>query len=459
MDRKGYRLGLNLKTLGVTFLIALLVVGATALTSRAFERLHAMVEQLATVQMESLMNSVRIAQQAESLITLVMMLSIAETQNDRRTAIVELNDRSHWIGQMLDELSAQLVDESMLNRIQRLHLELDSNNQHLDALVRERLRQPFEADQALHLSQVTQHSQDLAGEMVVLTGHLAAQVRLQISHQSGALQTEIKKHQQNLIVLAVFIVVFALLAGIYFDVTVVRRILRMKHAVERPEISVNDFERHGYDEIARLSKTVVSFIERIQQQEAYMKKVNVELSFLAERDALTGLANRRHFQIAAKHLLRQTHLNVCVALCDIDFFKEVNDKRGHLAGDEALKALANLLTCGLRESDIIARFGGEEFAILFVVQSATEAFSVIDKLRLQIASTPLSIENQPELGLTCSFGLSLIEDLPLPPDVSDEHLESILNQALIAADKVLYDAKYLGRNRVCIVADPVSAKG
>lgn len=459
MGVKGYRLGLNAKTLGVTFLIVLLVVGATSLTAKAFDRLYLIVDQLASVQMELLMNSVRIAQQAESLISLGIMLSTAETQHDRRTALIELNDRTTWIKQMTGDLTNQLVDEEILLRITELQYELDLNIRLLNHLVRERISQRIEPNELERLKLLSSENRELAGEIVVLTGHIAAQVRLQINTQSQVLQAEIKEHQQNLIVLAVFIVIFALLAGIYFDMMVVRRILRMKSSVERSEINVNDFERHGNDEIAILSKTVVSFIQRIQQQEAEMQKVNQELCFLAEHDPLTGLANRRHFEAAAKRLLRQAHLPVCVALCDIDHFKEVNDQRGHVIGDHALKSLAYTLTSGLRETDIIARFGGEEFAAIFCTHSVEDAVYVFEKLKERIESTPIEIDGQPVVWLTCSFGIAMVVDLPVSAESTDEAIVRILDQALNAADQALYDAKSFGRNRVCTALEPISAKG
>lgn len=457
MGVKGYRLGLNAKTLGVTFIIALLVVGATAFTARAFERLHEMVEQLSQVEMESLMNSVRIVQQAESLIGLGLMLSTAESQQDRRRALIELNDRTTWVRQMTSDLPSTHVDTEMLMRIRDLQHELDLNIRILNHLVSERIYGRLGKAELDQLKDMSIQNREVAGEISVLMGYIAARVRLQINSQSQDLQQQIRVHQQNLIALAIFIVVFALIAGVYFDMTVVRRILRMQKAVERTTVSLNDFETRGNDEIAKLSKAVVSFIKRIQQQEEHMLSVNQELSFLAEHDSLTGLANRRHFHAAAKRLLRQTHLPVCVALCDIDHFKEVNDQRGHAVGDVALQSLAVSLTKGLRETDILARFGGEEFAAIFTVQSIDDAFKIFEKIRIKIESTPIEISGQPVIWLTCSFGISIVDGLPLPVQMPEEKIEALLDRALLEADKALYDAKSLGRNLVCTALEPVYA--
>lgn len=457
MGVKKYRLGLNAKTLGISFVIALLVVSATVLTARAFERLHNLVDQLTRVEVENLMASVRIAQQAESLISLGLVLSTAQTQHERRSALVELNDRTTWIGQMSADVSMTHLEPEMLKRIDEIQRELDVNIRLLNHLVRERIEGRSGAGELEQLREVSQQNRQLAGEMSVLMGYFAAQVRLQITSQSDDLQQQIKNHQHKLMVLAVFIVIFALIAGVYFDMTVVRRILRMQRAVSKPVVNPHDFEQQGQDEIGLLSQNVVNFVERIRQQEAHMKKINEELSFLAEHDSLTGLANRRHFHAAARRLLRQSHLSVCVAIGDIDHFKEINDQRGHAVGDIALKSLADVLTNGLRETDTLARFGGEEFAAIFSVQCMGDALKIFDNLRQTIENQPVEIPDQPKIWLTCSFGLSIIEDMPMIVNASEDKTDAVLNAALLAADEALYEAKTSGRNRICVASSPVSA--
>lgn len=456
MSSKGYRPGLNAKTLGITFLIALLVVGATALTARAFERLHEKVEQLSQVEMENLMNSVRIVQQAESLIGLGLMLSVAETQNDRRRALVELNDRTTWVRQMTEDLSKQQIDAEILHRVAEVQQELELNTRILNHLVRERINGRLGLSELENLTNVAEKNRELAGEIAVLIGYVAAIVRSDINAQSMTLQRQIKEHQQNLIALAVFIVLFALFAGIYFHITVVRRILRMQQSVEKTPVILSDFEQHGHDEIARLSQTMARYIRRIQKQEAHMKHVNQELSFLAEHDSLTGLANRRHYHAAAKRLLRQSHLPICVALCDVDHFKEVNDQRGHATGDLVLQSIANLLSQGLRETDVLSRYGGEEFATIFTIQSKQDADVIFEKLRSVVESTPIEISGQPVVWLTCSFGFAVIEGLPLSSNLTDESIKELLDYALLTADEALYEAKSMGRNRVCSTEAPIT---
>lgn len=458
MGVKGYRLGLNAKTLGITFLIALLVVGATALTARALERLHALVEQISQVEMENLMTSVRVVQQAESLISLGLMLYAAETQNERRRALVELTDRTVWIRHMTAEVSAVGNHAEMLQRVDEIQQQLDLNIRQLNHLVRDRINQRIDADGQEELRLLAAQNRELAGELSVLMGYFATQVRLQMTQQSQHLQQEIRLHQQNLVALALFILLFAVLAGAYFDLTVVRRILKMQRAVSKPVVSVQDFEQRGTDEIAQLSQTVRSYIERIQQQEAHMQCINQELSFLAEHDPLTGLANRRHFHAAARRLLRQSSLPLCVALCDIDHFKHVNDQKGHAVGDVALKYLAEQLADGLRETDVLARLGGEEFAAILPVQSLDDAERLFNKLRHSLEVNPLCLPDGETVQLTCSFGLALVESTPLALEASDDFAEAVLDAALLEADQALYRAKAQGRNCVCVAKTAIQAK-
>ena len=157
----------------------------------------------------------------------------------------------------------------------------------------------------------------------------------------------------------------------------------------------------------------------------------------ARLDALTGLLNRGTFDDSAGKYLdslngrkRQTTLIVL----DIDHFKQVNDTFGHDIGDLALKHCAKVLKRGIKGSDLCARYGGEEFAILLPDTSLHDGCIVAEKLRLRLASEPVSVAGQ-SLVLTASFGVA----------EADCSLEDVYKRA----DKALYSAKRGGRNRVC----------
>lgn len=126
---------------------------------------------------------------------------------------------------------------------------------------------------------------------------------------------------------------------------------------------------------------------------------------------------------------------LCLAVADIDFFKNINDSYGHLAGDKVLKIIARELVSRLREKDFIGRYGGEEFVIIMPDTRPADAEHVLNKLRLAIAAIPFHFEER-QIQITISFGVveALREDSP----------ETIFDRA----DKALYKAKENGRNRV-----------
>lgn len=162
------------------------------------------------------------------------------------------------------------------------------------------------------------------------------------------------------------------------------------------------------------------------------------MSELAIRDSLTGLYNRRYLdQRLAEEFARARRYKhpLSVALCDIDYFKSVNDRFSHAIGDETLKKIAQLLVQHTRSVDTVARYGGEEFVIILSETLRHDALKVCRNL-CQIIERYTWSDLHPELRITVSIGLC--DDLSL-----DNH-EKMLHQA----DKKLYEAKHQGKNQV-----------
>jgi diguanylate cyclase (GGDEF)-like protein len=170
-----------------------------------------------------------------------------------------------------------------------------------------------------------------------------------------------------------------------------------------------------------------------------------ELRDRAETDALTGLANRRTLDERLDEELDRarrhgTHLSL--VLLDIDDFKQVNDRFGHQAGDEVLRAIAPVFAGTLRELDLAARFGGEEFAVVLPGTTVAGGRSVAELIRKAFAQITVDSASGERIRVTASFGVA---EYPTCPSVA----------ALIAkADAALYEAKRAGKNRV--VADDVA---
>ena len=160
---------------------------------------------------------------------------------------------------------------------------------------------------------------------------------------------------------------------------------------------------------------------------------------IAVRDQLTGLYNRRGFgeQAAMAYAnARRSEQSVSVIAADIDHFKSVNDEFGHSIGDRALQHFANLLNEDRRTEDIVARIGGEEFALVLPRTSIREATAVADRLCVRMASSPLVCDGQ-QIVMTASFGVATIADK-----------DTCLTDVVIKADRALYRSKRAGRNRV-----------
>lgn len=163
---------------------------------------------------------------------------------------------------------------------------------------------------------------------------------------------------------------------------------------------------------------------------------------LAMNDQLTGILNRRGFFEASADRLAQLSGKSCeiaIALFDIDFFKAINDKYGHPAGDQVIAKFAERAAGIIRESDILARIGGEEFALLLPDATINDARLVVDRIRAAFGDAPILHDNV-EITATASAGISI------------SHVRgAVLDRLMSAADSALYAAKKAGRNRTSIL--------
>lgn len=171
------------------------------------------------------------------------------------------------------------------------------------------------------------------------------------------------------------------------------------------------------------------------------KKLQEELRQQATTDELTKVSNRRHFiEIANSEIKRAIRLKrmPALALVDIDHFKQINDTYGHAAGDQALVAFSQLCQKQIREIDVFARFGGDEFVLLFPETSQEQAFEIVERIRLALTSKPLELGDH-QVPITLSCGIASMGD-------DQTSFDTLLNRA----DQALYRAKEAGRNRVII---------
>ncbi len=187
----------------------------------------------------------------------------------------------------------------------------------------------------------------------------------------------------------------------------------------------------------RVGKTVLKFLDAGNPEAGYL----AELHDHAVRDGLTGLYNRRHATaVLAEEFGRSQRVagaNLVLAIIDIDWFKQINDRIGHLAGDAVLSQLAQVLSDALRSGDTLARIGGEEFALIMPDTSLIEAHQACDRLRQMVAGHEFRIESGERIDVTVSIGLA-----EAAGEMDD------YRKLLGEADRHLYDAKTGGRNSV-----------
>ncbi|MCG6121811.1 MAG: GGDEF domain-containing protein [Microvirga sp.] len=165
------------------------------------------------------------------------------------------------------------------------------------------------------------------------------------------------------------------------------------------------------------------------------------LRHVATHDSLTGLKNRGAFEAAALHRIERRSGRFAVALIDIDHFKRINDRFGHAAGDAALRACAETCRREIRATDVIARVGGEEFAVILDDVSLEDAAATIERVRAAVAAHVIAIDDR-QVTLTVSAGLRQVDHAA---EASDAITLDVLMRAV---DDSLYEAKRNGRNRI-----------
>jgi len=206
-----------------------------------------------------------------------------------------------------------------------------------------------------------------------------------------------------------------------------------------------DFITHTYTDDVKyrftgsiLFVTALGYLMEMSRMEAQRKsdQANNVLKMMAHRDELTGLYNRRGIKECNElevFLHGKPTPEMTLAVCDVDFFKGINDKYGHDIGDAVLRLVAEHLKSSIRETDLVGRWGGEEFIILFPCTTLEEGYHLVERLRQTIAETHFDIAGE-KIALSVSTGLS------------STRYYNKWDDLIKSADKHLYRAKTSGRN-------------
>lgn len=216
--------------------------------------------------------------------------------------------------------------------------------------------------------------------------------------------------------------------------------LAMNHSMDDLLGVLSDFQDQVKTSLSGMHQRQAELTQQLTELQADNRKlieqVNQERE-LSLRDPLTQLPNRQGFDARlAEEIARSDRYQqpCCVALIDIDLFKTINDQYGHLAGDKVLKVLAKEMRSQLRQSDYLARFGGEEFVLLLPQTPIESGMQALEKMRLHISQCPFNFQGKP-VQITFSAGVSAYR--------KGESAEQWLHRA----DEALYASKGAGRNK------------
>ena len=199
----------------------------------------------------------------------------------------------------------------------------------------------------------------------------------------------------------------------------------------------------------RLQKASDDLEKEVMNRTSELKKANDNLEQLSITDGLSGLYNYRYLIHSIESELRRAiryHRTIALLLMDIDYFKNLNDSYGHRCGDYVIKTVGKLLKSNVRATDVVARYGGDELAVMLIETNAKSALEVAEKLKLEIGSHVFQWQTK-ELSVKVSIGLATA---PAPGIQEASHLVE-------AADRALYQAKRAGRNTVVVFGQEETA--
>ena len=224
------------------------------------------------------------------------------------------------------------------------------------------------------------------------------------------------------------------------------RLKELSHLVDERTVEL----QRANQQLTQINGTLMRTVADLEAAQAEILRQNGELERLASRDPLTGCLNRRAFYSLFEKAFtesREHGSELCCLMVDIDHFKRVNDQFGHAVGDQAIQAVAYCLSAGLRLTDTVGRYGGEEFCMMFPRTTLAEASTLAERLRIRIETEAgRRVRMVADMVLTVSIGVS-----------TSAHGARTPMELIDQADKALYAAKEGSRN--CVMALDVLVPG
>ncbi|HSW05355.1 GGDEF domain-containing protein [Aquabacterium sp.] len=369
-----------------------------------------------------------------------------------------LSDRALYTGRPADALSAALQGQALAAPLQLPHIERVLRNNAMLARValgrQAEARRDFEALQAawaadgatgMQVTSLREYSDALAQ-----AGELKA--ALEMHHRERALTEALMAANRD--------AALAELRTRYDREAQQRNILQLErdNALKSAELANRGLSRKlwalGAGVLALAMTLLLLLVRRVRETNRRLERSHASLRVASERDALTGLANRRHFQAVLQAENQQAEFNGALLMVDIDHFKRINDEHGHAVGDSVLVEVARRVAAAVRGKDTVARWGGEEFLVLAPGLQRQDTDALAQRLLQAVAGAPVVLPTGVPLRVTVSIGHAVF---PLPPHQVRLNPE----QALNLVDMALYTAKSQGRNRAVgiVQADAADAEG
>lgn len=227
--------------------------------------------------------------------------------------------------------------------------------------------------------------------------------------------------------------------------------LSLNHSLDGLLNLLTDFQRTTHQSLREMTQRQTELNEQLQALQEDNHRLIQQVTHereLSMRDPLTQLPNRHGFELRLRdEMARSTRYDqpVSLALIDVDHFKRINDQFGHLAGDKVLKILAKQMSEQIRQTDYLARFGGEEFILLLPQTEVDDAFTAVEKVRQHISECPFNFQGKP-VQITISIGVTQF--------LAGEALETWMHRA----DEALYRSKDEGRNRTTRATVPAEGE-
>jgi diguanylate cyclase (GGDEF)-like protein len=266
----------------------------------------------------------------------------------------------------------------------------------------------------------------------------------------GRIDRDISIAYFQLTMFGLLAMLLAWFGGERFIIAPIRALARTAASIGRGELKARPAREKWTVEFAPLADAMTDMAKKLAEREHDLRAANRHLEELALIDSLSGLPNRRSFDVrlASTWLAAEPSFPISMVMMDVDHFKLFNDTRGHLEGDNCLRMIGTSIEAIVREGDFAARYGGEEFVMLLPGVDAEQAFEIAERSRRTIEALRIPHQAAPSGIVSVSVGVATLTVV-----------QAVNEQQLIeAADAALYEAKRRGRNTVAVWSEPTLAK-